>query len=195
MLSVYLGWGKDKCLWTTVDCGCMWTLCERWWVVGGVAWGEAFGCCHRHIRAQHQSSPFIRGCLGLSAPPSADESSIIDQTKYIQQPCHHYFSQLGSLQPSPQEQEGFFLKDAELNYIGVIHWTKNKLINYKSALISSNRPKKEYRVENTFGYTAETALTCISSALVQCIFCFHKLRDESGLCIVLTDRIFRDIRN
>lgn len=110
--------------WTTVDCGCMWTLCERWWVVGGVAWGEAFGCCHRHIRAKHQSSPFIRGCLGLSAPPSADESSIIDQTKYIQQPCHHYFSQLGSLQPSPQEQEGFFLKDAELNYIGVTHWTK-----------------------------------------------------------------------
>jgi len=36
--------------------------------------------------------------LGLSALPSADESSIIDQTKYIQQPSYHYFSQLGSLQ-------------------------------------------------------------------------------------------------
>lgn len=103
---------------------------ERWWVVGGAAWGEAFGCCHRHIRAQHQSSPFIRGCLGLSAPPS-DESSIIDQTKYIQQPSYHYFSQLGSLQAFSRARGlVFFLKDVELTYIGV-HWTKNRLINYK----------------------------------------------------------------
>lgn len=116
--------GRDKCLTPMISSG-LWlyvNVCERWWVVGGAAWGEALGCCHRHIRAQHQSSPFIRGCLGLSAPPSADESSIIDQTKYIQQPCYHYFSQLGSLQPAPEEQEGFFLKVAELTYMGVIHW-------------------------------------------------------------------------
>lgn len=106
-------------------------VCERWWVVGGAAWGEALGCCHRHIRAKHQSSPFIRGCLGLSAPPSADEPSIIDQTKYIQQRCYHYFSQLGILQPAPEEQEGFFLKHAKLTYIGVI----------PSILINSNIKK------------------------------------------------------
>lgn len=94
-----------------------------------------FGCCHRHIRAQHQSSPFIRGCLGLSAPPSADESSIIDQTKYIQQPCFHCF---WFLQPHPEKQEG-------RNWLA---WTKNKLINNKSVLISSTQ--NFYLTKNTF---------------------------------------------
>jgi len=68
--------------------------------------------------------------LGLSALPSADESSIIDQTKYIQQPSYHYFSQLGSLQAFSRAR-GYVGLEIPLNIL-------LKLTCISSALVQMN---------------------------------------------------------
>lgn len=132
--------------------------------------GEAFGCCHRHIRAQHQSSPFIRGCRGLSALPSADELSIIDQTKYIQLPSCGGFSQIGSFQQVSVGQEEFSLEVAKLVDMCMMHLDENAFIKM-SIQIKSNELEsvQKNRVGNNCKFVCVLTMQCIKKMFV-CLF-------------------------